>query len=1064
MTRNGLIEQNAVTKEEKRISEREQDFDVRSKPQTSKNLMDGKSRTDEPKKQRAKQRKANQSRVFQNDVSNRSDISQNNSTQNEAPRNVKTNEKASQQTTDTQVHQPINHTFSELKNITFIHEDVGSDEQSFDEQPEVPLQKSPLKPSMQQHKSVSQRDVFETLRKPPITENNGRLLFSKQSKRSKKKTKQQSSYQQSIVDNKANIPNIGALENTIESHNYVDNSVNTIENEVASDIAKAEKSLKPKAKPTESILQEKPTKLQFDSEQKSEQPIEKAKPKLQHGIKYQQNFSEQEKQADKTLSEDVAPTEIAKTDSEQFANSDVKGSSQNEVKPPIQELNSAENQFAKAPKAKTTHSEKLRKKSSRLQFAKDEKTPTPSSTPADKKLSNLQQRAEKANAKLEKAREKLPSKKKPTLERTFDEQKGKVKRKLRFESEVLPQGTVKPITPAPVAAVKVGAEKATRLGTNKLRQKVYEVEHENVGIKAAHRGEQIAEGVYRGGKRVTHSAFRFIRDKPYRTVSRLEKKATKAEIKYAYQKALNDNPSLKSNVFSRYMQKRKIKQQYAKAARDAKKAGKAMKKTGDITIKATKALAGVIVRHPVASGIIALILLLVFFIFIMFSSFGGMMGGSLSSIIACSYTAEDSDIDNAELAYTEWETELQRTISKTESDRPGYDEYRYQVDNIGHNPYELMAYLSAMHFDFKFADIESELRQIFDEQYKLTFTEVTETRYRTVTKIDPDTGEEYEDSEPYDWYILNVKLTAKSFTDAIYSRMTAEQKELYSLYMQTKGNRQYIDSPFAFNWLPFVTSYYGYRVHPISGAVDYHKGIDIGVPIGTDVLSGQDGRVVTATYDSGYGYYVVIDDGKGLVSKYAHLNGILVSVGQEVKRGDVIAMSGNSGNSTGPHLHLEVIKDGQYLNPLYFAVTNDTGREIIFGNPGTPMGDGTYADLIAEAEKYLGYPYVWGGSSPSTSFDCSGYVSWVLNQSGVASFGRTTAQGLFNMTTPISLSDAQPGDLIFFTGTYSSPNPVTHVGIYVGNGMMIHCGDPIQYTSINTSYWQGHYYACGRIN
>ena len=132
-------------------------------------------------------------------------------------------------------------------------------------------------------------------------------------------------------------------------------------------------------------------------------------------------------------------------------------------------------------------------------------------------------------------------------------------------------------------------------------------------------------------------------------------------------------------------------------------------------------------------------------------------------------------------------------------------------------------------------------------------------------------------------------------------------------------------------------------------------------------------------------------------------------------------------------------------------------------NPGAAMGDGSFAAMLAEAEKYLGYPYVWGGSSPSTSFDCSGYVSWVINHSGVGNVGRQTAQGLYNLCTPVSKENMQPGDLIFFTGTYSTANPVTHVGIYIGDGKMIHCGDPISYANINTSYWSAKFYSGGRL-
>ncbi|MDL2327832.1 peptidoglycan DD-metalloendopeptidase family protein [Ruminococcaceae bacterium OttesenSCG-928-A11] len=443
----------------------------------------------------------------------------------------------------------------------------------------------------------------------------------------------------------------------------------------------------------------------------------------------------------------------------------------------------------------------------------------------------------------------------------------------------------------------------------------------------------------------------------------------------------------------------------------------------------------------------------------------------MGAVMASTYLAEDKDIGDAELYYTEWETDLLLQVNNAEVDYPDYDEYRYNVGDVGHNPYELMAYLTAAYQDFRYADVQAVLQQIFNEQYSLSFVPEVETRYN-----DPDDENGDGDLEEYEWHILHVNLTSRSFTGLVLTRISPEEMQIYNVLMQTYGNRQYVENVFDFNWLPYVSCYYGYRVHPTTGEKDYHKAVDIAVAQGTSILAGHDGVVTTATNHSSYGLYLEIEGtlptGQTIVTKYAHCSQLLVSPGQQVCAGDVIAKVGSTGVSTGAHLHLEVIVDGQYLNPLYFAVTGDDGSGSlppgspggpeIPAYPGAPMGDGSYAALLAEAQKHLGKPYVFGASGPDY-FDCSGFVCWSLNQSGAASVGRITAQGLYNMSTPVSRENARPGDLIFFHSTYSTSNTVTHVGIYIGNGQMIHCGDPISYASIDTSYWQSHFYAFGRL-
>ena len=252
-----------------------------------------------------------------------------------------------------------------------------------------------------------------------------------------------------------------------------------------------------------------------------------------------------------------------------------------------------------------------------------------------------------------------------------------------------------------------------------------------------------------------------------------------------------------------------------------------------------------------------------------------------------------------------------------------------------------------------------------------------------------------------------------------------------------------------------------------------HRGVDIAVPTGTTVYAAMDGTVTTATYDSSYGNYVVIEDEKGYCTKYAHMERLSVRAGQSVTHGDVIGTTGNTGSSSGSHLHIECLYNGEYYNPLFYF---EAGTDTLYGEapssgsgggnaiPPDSYDDATVQALMEEAARYLGYPYVWGGSSPSTSFDCSGFVCWVFTNSGVHNLPRTTAQGIYDQCTPVSAADAKAGDIIFFTGTYNSGVPVSHVGIYCGNGVMIHCGDPISYASINSSYWQSHFYAFGRLN
>ena len=723
----------------------------------------------------------------------------------------------------------------------------------------------------------------------------------------------------------------------------------------------------------------------------------------------------------------------------------------------FQEAAQAEEQAAQ--KEKCVDSEPP--KTSKLEFTADELPPQTE----DKKLTHARRKAERTAQKAEQAQNRLPARKKLRMETVSDPETGKAKKHLKFEKEVKSQKAhVK--GPVPLRPVKAGAN--TAIGY--AHKKIYEAEDENVGIKAAHRSELVGEAGLR-------TAYHRHKTAPYRKAAKLQQKSAKANARLAYRQALSDHPELKKHAIARIWQKQKLKRQYAKAAREA---GKQAKNAAVATERVSVGIVHAVKRHPVICLVLLLLLLVIFLITSLFSTFSNIGTGGLGSLAASTYLADDQDINQAELTYTEWETDLQMEIDRVESDRPGYDEYRYNLGAIEHDPYVLMGYLTSAYQGFTYDEVESVLRQLFQEQYTLSFSEETEIRYRTETSVDPETGEETQEEVPYEWRILNVKLTVTPLENLVVSRMNADQKEICEILLQTKGNRQYVKNVFGTNWLPYVTSYYGYRVHPISGEKNYHTGVDIGMPEGTEILAGHDGTVTLAGNAGGYGLCVAIEgeayEGHTLTTKYGHCSQILVSAGQEVKAGDVIAKVGNTGNSTGAHLHLEVLVDGQYLNPLYFADTGDTserhlpevgsggtGNYFDYDIPPEALADEQFAAMMAEAEKYLGYPYVWGGASPSTSFDCSGYVSWVINNCGVGwNFGRLTADGLLGVCTPVSSADAKPGDLIFFQGTYNTSG-ASHVGIYVGNGMMIHCGDPISYANINTSYWQQHFYTFGRL-
>ena len=476
----------------------------------------------------------------------------------------------------------------------------------------------------------------------------------------------------------------------------------------------------------------------------------------------------------------------------------------------------------------------------------------------------------------------------------------------------------------------------------------------NSGVEAAHFTEGSAEGAARAGSRFQYG--RKLRQ--YKKLERLEKKADKDAVDSIFAERMKSDPQAGSNLFSRWRQKQAIKKEYAAAKAGAAAAentvagtAKAAQGTANMTEKAFQFVQS---HSHIIIGIAA-VGLLVLVIAGSVSSCSVLINGGGNVVLGTSYTAEDEDLKGAETDYTKLEDKLRKRIDRIETDHPGYDEYRYNLAEIGHNPYELASLLTVEFENYTRSQVQARLQSIFEAQYELKLEEKVEIRTRKETRVgyryNPLTGTghtyTYQVTVQYEYKILNVTLLNRGVDYvARNSGLTDDQLQRYEVTLECRGNRD-----------------------------DLFAGIAFATP-----------------------------DGAG--------------------------------------------SSGEYQD---------------YDIPGEALTDEKFRKMINEAEKYLGYPYVWGGSSPSTSFDCSGFVSWVINHCGNGwNVGRQTANGLMGKCDIIPKSEAKPGDLIFFQKTYNTSG-ASHVGIYVGNGMMIHCGSPISYASIETSYWRQHYYCMGRI-
>ena len=420
----------------------------------------------------------------------------------------------------------------------------------------------------------------------------------------------------------------------------------------------------------------------------------------------------------------------------------------------------------------------LRTSTSRLQFT-DEERETPKLQPYIKK-------SEKAADKLDAAKAALPKQKKLVKERTFEETTGKAKTRLRFEEQE------KPI-PGGKAHSNPLSHPAQEAGIF-VHNKIHSVEKDNSGVEGAHKSEKLAERGARYGTRKLKQGYRSHKLKPYREAAKAEKAAFKANVNFQYHKTLHDNPQLTSNPLSRFMQKQQIKRQYAKAAKKggAKAAAEATRKTAKKTAEETRKAAAFAARHP--AGVLIAVAALLLFIMISagLSSCGAMFSGLTNGVLGTSYTSEDSDLVAVENNYAALENRLQSEIDNIESTHSGYDEYRYDLDTIGHNPHELASYLTALLQSYTPQSAQAELERIFAMQYTLTLTEEVEICYRTETSTNPETGETTTEEVPYEYHILNVKLTNKPITELAEKLLTPEQLEMYWVYLETSGNKPLI--------------------------------------------------------------------------------------------------------------------------------------------------------------------------------------------------------------------------------------------------------------------------------
>ncbi|MCI6767108.1 MAG: NlpC/P60 family protein [Lachnospiraceae bacterium] len=572
--------------------------------------------------------------------------------------------------------------------------------------------------------------------------------------------------------------------------------------------------------------------------------------------------------------------------------------------------------------------------------------------------------------------------------------------------------------------------------------KVHETEDENAGVEAAHTGERLAEESVRKAASVN------LRQGKSKSGASRRKSDTAGLHKLNFDeetiKAVNSakQEAEKKTTIRKFFQKQRYRRMYAAAKKEEKTAQQVFNTSQNLATKAAAVVKEAFRRN--SKVLIGLGILGVFFLLISASvtSCTAVIHGTGSSVISTTYASTDDEIYKVENAYEDMEKALNEQINGIGNRYPEYDNFRYQIDEISHNPYQLISYFTAKYGEFTYAQVKDELEQIFREQYGISTSGERDVTLTETKKV--------------------------RVGDSLGQVVTSGYCNCPICCGQWSGG-------------PTASGVYPTAQHTI--AVDASNPF---VPMGTHVIMNGVEYVVEDTGAfARYGVqFDVYYDNHTTAQAHGHQtwdayladsNGsreIEVTTTQPVNRMSVTLTNHNldsvlRNRMTGDEEKRYDILNKTFGNRDYLFDLDKIPSYSVDGGyriPPEALSDAKFANMIREAEKYLGYPYVWGGASPSTSFDCSGFVSWVINNCGNGwNYGRLTAEGLREVSAYVPASDAKPGDLIFFQGTYDTDG-ASHVGIYVGNGMMIHCGNPIQYTSINTTYWQNHFYQFGRLS